>query len=128
MPTLTGHPVPATRPNRRPPGMALDGRSREYRLLVRTRAELLAMLPGPPTTILAALIEEASWATVRLAQLHATAEAGKPLTKAATKQHTGLSNIRLRALSRLADAARAGKGTRAKSDSLAAIIARHDAA
>ncbi len=121
-------PVVPTKPQRRPRGTMLDGRSREYRLLVRTRAELLATLPAEPTVVQLALVEEAAWATVRLAQLHATAEAGKPLTKVGIRTHTGLSNIRLRALSRLADAAKPAPSTKARHSSLADIIARHDAA
>ena len=125
-------PTATPKQNRRPPGTALDGRSREYRLLQRTRAELLGTLGHAPSVIEAALVEEAAWATVRLAQLHATAEAGVALSKTGLRQHTGLSNIKLRALSRLADAARPAAGSKAKGSagrtSLADIIARHDAA
>jgi len=109
-----------TRP---PPGTALDARTREGKLLARTRADLIASLGGSPTTTQRLLVDQAAMLTVRLWQSNAGLEAGKPSTEAETKHYVALANSLQRILLRLSQS----DATAAKPSgpSLADFLAEH---
>lgn len=118
------------RANRRPPGTAMDGRSREFRLAERTRADLVASLGGNPSPVQSLLIEECVSIRVRLWQCNALLESGQASTDAQSKTYIALTNSFTRVLHRLGvnTAARAKPAVRSLAEIVAADRARADAA
>ncbi len=83
-----------TRPDRL---AKLDNRTREAALVRRTRAELTAHVKNP-TVVQAALIERASWMTLRINLLEARLSGGEAMSDHAAKQYIALSNALRRTL------------------------------
>ena len=123
--------------NRRPPGTALDGRSREFKLAQHTRAALVATVGGKPTVLQSMLIEHAVALTIHVRQLDNRVKLGEPLPTSDAKTYTALSNGLTRVLGRLATPprpmfrarrpAKATKDVRTDTPTLAELIASHDA-
>lgn len=71
----------------------IDGRTREARLLRETRAALIAHVGGKPSATQAALIERATWLSLRVAQLDARiAEGGGAFTEHDSRTYLAWSN------------------------------------
>jgi hypothetical protein len=86
---------------RRPSHMRLDGRSWEYRLLEKTKAELRAHVGPKPSITQLAMIEETAWLKVHLAQMHAKAQSGELMSDHAARQYLAWANSLGRMMSRL---------------------------
>jgi hypothetical protein len=86
---------------RRPAHTRLDGRSWEYRLLEKTKAELRAHVGPKPSITQLAMIEEAAWLKVHLAQMHARAQSGELMSAHAARQYLAWANSLGRMMSRL---------------------------
>jgi hypothetical protein len=85
-------------PESKPPTLAkLDQRTREAALIRRTRSELLAHI-GNPTVVQLALVERASWLTLRVNLLEAKLSAGGEMSDHAAKSYIAFSNALRRTL------------------------------
>jgi hypothetical protein len=104
---------------RRPVGTKLDGRSWEYKLLVKTRAELSAHV-GSPSATQKALIDRAAWLSVYLAKQDARTEAGEFMSDHMSRQYLAWSNSLARTLKLLGLKSAAQQGP-----DLKAYLARH---
>ncbi len=115
---------------RRPKGTALSAHSREYRVLVQTRADLAASVGGSPTPTQVLMIEAASQLKVRMYQADCAIEAGRAMDGSETKHYVSLTNSLARILHRLGvdTAARAKPAVRSLADIIAADRARQDGA
>jgi hypothetical protein len=92
---------PARKPRRRPAHTSLDARSWQFKLLQKTKADLLAHAGGKPSITARALIERAAWLTVYVAEMDAKARAGELMSAHASHQYLAWSNSLARTLSRI---------------------------
>jgi hypothetical protein len=75
----------------------LDQRTREAALIRRTRAELMGHVKNP-TVVQAALIERATWLTLRVNLLEAKLAAGGEMSDHAARSYIAFSNALRRTL------------------------------
>lgn len=115
--------TPTPRQNRRPPGTSLDGRSREYRLLTKTKRDLTASVGGSPSAVQTLLTNQAANLTVRLWQADSNVSPGEMISEAGTKHYVSLANALTRVLLRLGKDT--GKALAKPTSTLKDIIARH---
>ena len=96
--------------NRRPAHTALDGRTWEYLLLQRTRADLAQHLGGSPSIAQRVLIERAAWLVVYLAQQDAKAKTGELMSEHAARQYLAWTNALTRLMRQLGLQGKAQRG------------------
>ena len=85
---------PESSPNRL---AMLDGRTREAAMVRKTRADLLGHIKNP-TVVQRALVERASWLTLRLNLMEARLAGGEEMSDHASRQYVALSNALRRVL------------------------------
>ena len=84
---------------------ALDGRSREARLLKIARKELTDLIGGNPNVAQRELIAQASWMKLRIALMNERLIQGENLDEPGTRQFQGWCNAYARLLRQLSDLA-----------------------
>ena len=87
-------------PYSRPNALAkMDGRSREARLLQKTRADLIEHIGGKPTATQLSLIDRAAWLQLHVSLMDAkTMEEGGPSSERDSRQYLAWSNALTRIL------------------------------
>lgn len=88
----------AVKVNRRPVHTRLDGRTWEYRLLQKMRADLSGHVGGAPSAPQKALIDRAAWLTVYLAQQDARTASGEFMSEHMSRQYLSWNNSLVRAM------------------------------